>query len=101
MSYKKPVSKAALYAVLAAGLVVVVMGFLAGAFLFGLSIAAAAVIWVGGWLYLRQRQASHNRAVRREVEAQRRADAAAAQPASADPLAAQPVAGEPAPRNPR
>ena len=73
--YKKPASKWALYAVLAAGIAVALMGFLTGAFIFGVSIAACILIWiVGGW-YVSHRQRQHDRAVRREVEAQRKADA--------------------------
>lgn len=69
-------TKWALYAVLAAGLAVVVMGFLTGAFIFGISIAAGILIWlIGGW-YVKHRQKTHDAEVRREVEAQRRADAA-------------------------
>ncbi|KID12512.1 hypothetical protein P279_27580 [Rhodobacteraceae bacterium PD-2] len=72
--YKKPASKWALYAVLAAGIAVALMGFLAGAFIFGISIAACVLIWiVGGW-YVSHRQRQYDRAVHREVQAQRKAE---------------------------
>lgn len=75
--YKKPAGKWALYAVLAAGIAVALMGFLAGAFIFGISIAACVLIWiVGGW-YVSHRQRQYDRAIRRAVTAQRRTDALA------------------------
>ena len=75
--YKKPAGKWALYAVLAAGIAMALMGFLAGAFIFGISIAACVLIWiVGGW-YVSHRQRHQDRAIRRAVTAQRRADALA------------------------
>lgn len=80
--YKKPAGKWALYAVLAAGIAVALMGFLAGAFIFGISIAACVLIWiVGGW-YIGHRQRKHDRAIRRTVTAQRRADALAGRAAA-------------------
>ncbi|WP_418591974.1 hypothetical protein [Ponticoccus sp. (in: a-proteobacteria)] len=74
---KTSTGKWALYAVLAAGIAVALMGFLAGAFLFGISIAACVLIWIlGGWS-VSHRQRQQDRALRRAVAAQRRAGALA------------------------
>lgn len=83
--YKKPASKWAMYAVLAAGIGVAIMGFVTGAFIFGMSVAACFLIWIiGGW-YVNHRQRRHDRAVRREVEAREQSRVSPAPDRTAQP----------------